>query len=135
MNVLCYRYQPIILPDQTMDIMIPAALKSLASGGTAARLISAWWKKSKGDNRALIGELKENLIYLDMVAVDHVPLADVIDKISVNEFKRLSREGFNYNQLKKSRIARYPSLQGSDLEHWQGKETEQLILSIYDTLD
>ena len=115
--------------------MIPAAIRSLSSGGSAVRSITSWWRKSKGDSRALIGELKDNLIYLDMVAVDHVPLGDVIDKISVAEFRRLSREGYNFNKLKKSRIAKYPSLQGTDLQKWQGKESEQLIESIYDKLN
>ena len=115
--------------------MIPAAIKSLSSTGSAVKSITSWWRQSKGDSRALIGELKDNLIYLDMVAVDQVPLGDVLDKISVAEFKRLSREGYNFNKLKKSRIAKYPSLQGTDLEKWQGKETEQLIESIYDKLN
>ena len=70
-----------------------------------------------------------------MVAVDHVALGDVIDKISLAEYKRLSREGYNFNKLKKSKIAQYPSLQGTDLEKWQGKQTEQLIESIYDKLN
>ena len=118
-----------------MELMIPAAIRSLSSGGSAVKSITAWWKKSKGDSRALIGELKENLVYLDMVTVDHVPLGDVIDKISVAEFKRLSKEGFNFNKLKKSRIAHYPSLRATDLQKWQGKETEQLIESIYDKLN
>ena len=93
--------------------------------------ITSWWKKSKGDSRALIGELKENLLYLDLVAEDGVPLDNVIEKISVSEFRRLSKEGFNFNKLKKTEISNYPSLQGTDLAKWRGKETGQLIESIY----
>ena len=118
-----------------MDITIPTVIKSLSAGGSAMKSINSWWKKSKGDTRALIGELKENLTYLDMVAEDDVPLGDVVEKISVTEFKRLSKEGFNFNKLKKSKISNYPSLQGTDLSSWAGKETERLIESIYDKLN
>lgn len=118
-----------------MDITIPTALETLSASGSAAKSITAWWKKSKGDSRALIGELKDNLLYLDMVASDGVPLGDVVEKLSVDEYRRLSREGFNFNRLQRSKIARYPSLQGTDLAIWGGKETEELIVSIYDKVN
>lgn len=118
-----------------MDITIPVALKTISSGGSAMKSITSWWNKSKGDSRALIGELKDNLSYLDMVATDNVPLGDVADKLSVVEYKRLSKEGFNFNKLKKPRIVRYQSLQGTDLERWGGKETEELVISIYDKIN
>ena len=118
-----------------MDITIPTALKALSSGGSAMKSIAMWWSKSKGDSRALIGELKDNLSYLDMVAEDEIPLSDVVDKLAVTEYKRLSKEGFNFNKLKKSKISKYPSLKGTDLERWAGKETEELIVSIYDKIN
>ena len=118
-----------------MEITIPTAIKSLSAGGSAMKSISSWWKKSKGDSRALIGELKDNLSYLDMVADDGVELRDVIEKIAVIEFKRLSKEGFNFNKLKKSKISKYSSLEGTDLESWGVKETEELIESIYEKIN
>ena len=118
-----------------MDITIPVALKTISSGGSAMKSITSWWNKSKGGSRALIGELKDNLSYLDMVATDNVPLGDVADKLSVVEYKRLSKEGFNFNKLKKPRIVRYQFLQGTDLERWGGKETEELVISIYDKIN
>ena len=118
-----------------MDITIPTALKALSSGGSAMKSIASWWSKSKGDSRALIGELKDNLSYLDMVAEDDVPLSEVVDKLAIVEYRRLSKEGFNFNKLKKSKISKYPSLKGTDLERWGGKETEELIISIYDKIN
>ncbi len=118
-----------------MDITIPSVLKTLSAGGSAMKSITSWWNKSKGDSRALIGELKENLSYLEMVASDGVPLGDVADKLSVVEYKRLSKEGYNFNKLNNSKIMKYPSLQGSDLERWGGKETEELVVSIYDKVN
>jgi hypothetical protein len=118
-----------------MEISIPTALKTLSAGGSAMKSITSWWRQSKGDLRALIGELKDNLSYLDMVANDGVQLGDVVDKLSVVEYKRLSKEGFNFNKLKKSTIAKHPSLKGTDLEGWGGKETEELVVSIYDKIN
>lgn len=118
-----------------MDITIPTALKTLSAGGSAMQSMTSWWKKSKGDSRALIGELKDNLQYLDMVATDGVPLGDVVEKLSIAEYKRLAKEGFNFNNLEKSKISNYPSLKGTDLESWGGKETEALVVSIYDKLN
>ncbi|PVV19981.1 MAG: hypothetical protein B6D74_13890 [gamma proteobacterium symbiont of Ctena orbiculata] len=79
--------------------------------------------------------MKDNLIYLDMVAADGVPLGDIVAKLSITEYKRLSKEGFNFNKLKKTKIANYSSLQGSDLAKWGGKETEELIVSICDKIN
>ena len=118
-----------------MELTIPTVLKTLSASGSAATSISDWWSKSKGDNRALIGELKDNLIYLDMVANDGIPLATVIDNLSLTEFRRLSKSGYNFNKLKKGKIPRYKSLDGTDLSHWGGKETEQLIFSIYEKIN
>jgi hypothetical protein len=118
-----------------MDITIPTVLETLSAGGSAAKSITSWWKKSKGDSRALIGELKNNLSYLDMVAKNDVPLGDVVEKLSMVEYKRLSKEGFDFNKLKKSKIIKYPSLKGTDLERWGGKKTEDLVVSIYDKVN
>jgi hypothetical protein len=118
-----------------MEITIPTVLKTFSASGSAMKSITTWWNKSKGDSRALAGEIKDNLSYLDMVAYDGVPLTDVVDKLSVVEYKRLSREGFNFNKLKKSKIMKYQSLQGTDLEKWGGKETEELVVSIYDKIN
>ncbi len=118
-----------------MDISVPAALKSLSSAGSALKALSVWRKKARGDERAIIGELKDNLSYLDMVAEDDVDLSSVIDKISNSEYKRLSKEGFNFNSLKRQRIGSYASLHGTELSTWPGKETEDLIHSIYEKIN
>jgi hypothetical protein len=115
-----------------MEITIPIALKALSVAGSAAESMTALWKRSKGNSRALVGELKDNPLYLDMVAIDHVPLGDVIDKLSMNEYRRLSQEGFSFNRLKNAKDSSHPTLQGTDLERLTGKEAEDLIVSIYE---
>lgn len=118
-----------------MNISIPTTLKTLSTSGSAAKSITAWWKRAKGDSRALIGELKDNMLYLDMVATGDVKLEAVVDKLSTTEYKRLSREGFNFNQLKRSKISHYESLRRTDLASWGGKETAELIDAIYEKIN
>ena len=118
-----------------MDVVIPAALKSVASAGAALREFTDWRKKARGDARALISELRDNMIYLDMVARDGVDLAEVVEKMSVAEFRRLERSGYNFNALKRGKIASYASLTGTDLASWAGKSTEELVVSIYSKIN
>ena len=118
-----------------MALDVPAVLKSLSSAGSALSALTAWRKKARGDARALIGELKDNLYYLDMVAEDGVGLGSVIDKLSIAEYRRLSKEGYSFNALKSKKIAHYDSLKGTDLSSWAGKSTEQLIDSIFEKLN
>jgi hypothetical protein len=118
-----------------MDVIIPAAVKSLASAGSALRELGSWRKQARGDARALIGELKDNMSYLEMVARDGVDLGDVVMKLSVSEYKRLSHAGYNFNALRRGRIAGHASLKGTELASWVGKETDDLVASIYDKIN
>ena len=118
-----------------MTIEVPAVLQSLSSAGSALSALTAWRKKARGDARALIGELKDDLYYLDMVAEDGVALAAVVNKLSIKEFKRLSTEGYNFNALEKKKISRYESLKGTSLSAWSGKSTEDLIESVFEKLN
>lgn len=118
-----------------MDMTIPSVLKVFSSAGSAVAELMAWKKRSKGKTRALLAELKDNLAYLDMVAEDNVPLSDVADKLSVTAYRQLAAEGFNFNTLKRAKITAYPSLENTDLKYWAGRETEDLIESIYDKIN
>jgi hypothetical protein len=118
-----------------VTIEVPAVLQSLSSAGSALSALTAWRKKARGDARALIGELKDNLYYLDMVAEDGVALAAVVNKLSIKEYKRLSTEGYNFNALEKKKISRYDSLKGTSLSAWSGKSTEDLIESVFEKLN
>ena len=118
-----------------MDITLPVALEFLAKTGNAVKELVSWRKKAKGDAKSIIGEIKDNFSYLDMVAIDSVDLGAVIEKISVSEYKRLSKEGFSFNALKMGKIKKYPSLDGTDLSSWVGKDTGDLVESIYDKIN
>ncbi len=118
-----------------MEISIPTVLKSLSTAGSAIKEIAAWRKSARGNSRALIDELKNNLTYLDLVAEDDISLEDVVDKLSITEYKRLSKEWASFNTLKSGKIEKYASLEGSDLSQWGGKSTNDLVVSIYDKIN
>jgi hypothetical protein len=118
-----------------MEISIPTALKVFSSAGSAIKELSAWSKRTRGNARSLIGELKDNLTYFDMVAEDEIELSKVIGKLSVTEYKRLAKDGFNFNTLKRDKIKKLSSLEGTELSAWVGKETEDLVVSIYDKIN
>ena len=118
-----------------MGLEVPTVLESLSAAGSALGALTAWRKKARGDARALIGELKDNLTYLDMVAEDGVALGSVVDNLSIKEYRRLSKEGYSFNSLKSRKIAEYDSLKGTDLSSWAGKSTEQLIDAIFEKLN
>lgn len=118
-----------------MALSIPVVLNTLSTTGSAIKEILAWKKTAKGNTWSLVSELKDNLEYLDMVAEDGVKLDDVIDSISTSEYKRLSKEGFNFNTLKREKIDHHTSLKETNLSSWAGKETEALIESIYEKIN
>ncbi len=118
-----------------MDVSIPTVLKALSSAGTAMKEFGAWKSRARGDERALIAELKDNLHYLDLVAEDGVALREVVGKLSVAEYKKRANRGFNFDTIKKKPIENYPSLAGTDLAAWPGKRTGELIESIYDKIN
>jgi hypothetical protein len=114
-----------------MEITIPTALKVFSAGGRAVAILTALARKSRGESRALLFELRDNLTLLDLVAEDGVDLGEVVDKLAFVEHERLAKSGFNFNLLKRKKIARLSSLDGTDLAAWQGKRTSELIDSIY----
>ena len=114
-----------------MELTIPAALRSLAAAGSAIAELAAWRRRARGDTRALVDELKDNLLYLDMVAREDVSLDEVVEKLSVAEYRRLAKSGFSFNALKRGRIGLDDSLAGTELAPWAGKQTGELVDSIY----
>jgi hypothetical protein len=114
-----------------VELSVPTALRAIASGGKALSALSARSKKSRGDERALLLELGDNLTLLDLVANDDVELASVIDQLSTAEHERLCKEGFDFNRLKRGKIADLTSLRGTDLSSWRRKTTAELVDAIY----
>lgn len=114
-----------------VEITVPTALQAIASGGKALSALATFSKKAKGDQRALLLELRDNLTCLDLVANDGVELMTITDQLSTTEYERLCKEGFDFNRLKRGKIADLTSLRGTDLSSWRRKTTAELVDSIY----
>jgi len=113
---------------------IPVLLKAFESAAGALKAFTGWKSKTKGNARSIIEELKENSRYFWLVIEERVPLDNVVSNLSTSEYDRLLKEGFDFNSLKRKKIGKYASLEGTDLSSWQGKETEKLVSNIYDKI-
>lgn len=113
---------------------IPVLLKAFETATGALNAFTGWKSKSKGNASSVIEELKENSRYLWAVIEEGVSLEKVISNLSTKEYDRLLKEGFSFNSLKKRKIGKHASLDGTDLSSWQGKETEKLVSNIYDKI-
>jgi hypothetical protein len=111
---------------------IPALLKAFDTAAGALKAFAGWRSKTEGDARSIIEELKENSRYFWLVIEKEASLNEIVDKLSTQEYDRLSKEGFNFNSLKKEEIPNFTSLEKTDLSSWQGKKTNELVLNIYD---
>ena len=114
-----------------MSLAVPAVLRALGDSTRAAKALAAWRRRARGDQRALVMELTDNLALLDLVAEEGVPLGDVVGRLSTADYDRLAKAGFDFNALQRRRIRHFPSLDGTDLRYWPGKSTAELVESIY----
>jgi hypothetical protein len=114
-----------------MSFSVAEALAIFASAGKALQALVDWRKRSRGNAKAIVMELEDNYIYLEMVAFDGVPVGNVIQNLSTAEYKRLAHEGYSFNQLRRQKIQDDPSFEGTQMANWVGKSTEELIDSIY----
>lgn len=91
-------------------------------------------KKTKGDVRALVEELKENSRLCFRVIEDGVSPEEIIPKYSTVVFDRLNDSGFDFNAVKRGVIFEFEGIEETDLASWAGKSTQALIESIYDNV-
>ena len=112
-----------------------APVLSLVSTAAKAML---WFtdlrKKTKGEVRSLIEELKENSRLCFRVIEDHLPPEQVIPHFSTKVFDQLNGSGFDFNAVKRKDIAAFEGIEKTDLASWSGKTTQGLIENIYDKI-
>jgi len=113
---------------------IPTIFKAIATAASGLKAFTDWRSQTKGDSRAIIEELKENSRYFWLVLEDDSAIDKIISQLDTKEYDRLCKSGFDFNALQRKKIAVYPSLNGTDMASWQGKETEQLLSNIYDKI-
>ena len=113
---------------------IPTLLKVFDTAKSTLKAFTGWKSKTKGDARSVIEELKQNSRYLWLVIEENIDLSEIVKNLSTKEYDRLLKEGFNFNNLKNKKIAKYSSLNNTSLSSWQGKKTEDLVSNIYDKI-
>ena len=117
-----------------MVTSIATTLSDLASAAKAAKAIADLLTGKRGDVRALIQEVKHNIDLCWLVLeYDKAPL-DVVPMLTTTEYDRLLVTKFDFNQLQGKRIRETPSLAKSDLSHFIGGQTSELIENIYDLI-
>jgi hypothetical protein len=117
-----------------MSISIPSALEVFASVKNTVTAFAKWRQATVGNAWTLIDELKKNSMLFWSVINRDIPVGNIVDKLSTDEYDRLCREGFNFNSIRQRRIYPYKSLFGTDLAFLGGKETKVLIKNIYDRI-
>lgn len=109
-------------------------LAVLSSGAKAMAWFSDIRKKTKGDVRALMEELKENTRLCFHVVEDNVGAEVIIPRMSTAVYDRLNESGFDFDAVKRSHIPDFEYLAKSDLASWVNKPTSKLIENIYDKI-
>lgn len=113
---------------------IPTLLKVFDTAKSTLSAFTGWKSKNKGDAKVIIEELKQNSRYLWLVIEEDVDIGKIVKELSTKEYDRLLKEGFNFNNLKNKKIAKYSSLNNTSLSSWQDKKTEALVSNIYDKI-
>ncbi len=78
---------------------ISPILSLLSTAANAIHWFADLRKATKGDVRALIGELEENFRLCERVVEDGVPPEEVIPHFSSKTFDRLNESGFDFNAV------------------------------------
>lgn len=123
-----------------MDPATLAALFGLAfSAASQGRAFSALGKKKGGDVNAMQEELTHNVDLCHLVVAGAMEPMTAIEDMSMDEFLRLNREGFNFNSLSGSAktkiwLSDEQREKLRNLEFLHGRDTDYLVRNIYKAL-
>ena len=113
---------------------IAAIFSGLSSATSTARVFREILRGKKGDTRALLEEVKENLGLCWMVVERDTDPIKIIPELAHSEYDRLLRTGFNFDSLQRKRIQASQRLAESDLSSFIDKQTKDLVENIYDKI-
>lgn len=116
---------------------LPEALVSSAAEiltTSLGKLIQRSMRRSTGDRRALLDEMKCNHAYCRLVLDKQVPTATVIPHLCTQEYDRLLRGDFDFDSLNRSRIRLGAGPARKELAAYRGKHTAMLVEKIYDKI-
>lgn len=115
---------------------VSTAASTINTAANAAKLFKELLKGKKGDILVLLEEIKENSRICWMVVERDTDPMKAIPAFMTNEYDRLLREGFDFNQLKKKRkkIEVSEEILTRDQKSYLGKDIAELVTSIYDSI-
>ena len=93
--------------------------------------INAWVKGSKGWKRKLQLELLSNIELIFSYVRYGLPVDDVIASLRTEHVKAALESGFNFNSLRRSRVAASVAGDRPQYQQYVGWTTEQLFSNIY----
>ncbi len=109
----------------------------LTSGQEALKALNKILKKRRGDSRALLEEMKENLGLCWMVVELETDPKQILPKLQTSVYDRLCAEGFDFNRMtskKRRTIQGSDALLNTDLKSFAGKDTASLVENLYDRI-
>jgi uncharacterized protein (UPF0335 family) len=113
---------------------IAGIFASLASAAATTKVFKELIKGKRGDTRALLEELKENLGLCWMVVEQEVDPLKIIPELTTTEYDRILRTEFDFNSLKRKRVQSTQSITNTELAAFIDKKTEDLLENIYDKI-
>ena len=93
--------------------------------------INAWVKGTKGWKRKLQLELLSNIELVFSYVRYGLPVDDVIGNLRTENMKAALESGFNFNSLRRGRVAESVAGKQPQYQRYVGWATEQLFSSIY----
>ena len=114
--------------------MLETIVKIFSALSTAARtaqVLVQILRGQRGDKRALLEEIKENLALCWMLLEHGTAPMKIVKNLTSKEYDRILKTDFNFNSLKSRRIRGSKALRDSDLSSFIGKRTSDLIENVY----
>ena len=108
-----------------------SAFEALNTADKVAKNLTTIIKNSRGHERAVLREFKENLELLFMVRRHKVPADKVINKLSVDNYLNAANSGFNFKAIKRGSVKEKTTGGIPQLKKYIGWSTERLLENIY----
>jgi hypothetical protein len=113
---------------------LPAALKGLDTAERTARAFRGLQRGRRGARHALLDELRHNATVCWLFIERDVALDRVVAELRHEVYDRLAGEGFDFDVLRRARIAAHPSLERTGLHPFVGRRTGHLVHALYDRI-
>lgn len=115
---------------------VSTAITTIKTAADAAKVFRELTRNRKGNILVLLEEIKENSRLCWMVLERDTNPLKAIPAFQTTEYDRLLREGYDFNKLsrKRKKIAVSEEILTHDQKVLLGKDTADLVMSIYDSI-